>query len=108
MKVRLSDFEPVDPDSRMKKKIAKIMRGSALLIGSGVGLLILLVAVAPFLGVHETAEAAIAVFAWCLVAHGILLILTFMFHRKLLPVMSFLMSWFVMPTILFYLVIDLL
>lgn len=93
-------------ERRKEKKIRRILKKSAWAMGLGVGFLLLKFLVVPFIGDNEQAEKALGVFSWCLIAYGLVIILTFMFLRDFLFKVNIALSWVVLPLLLVKLMTD--
>lgn len=95
-------------EKNQEKKIKRLLQKSAWAIGAGVGLFLLKVVVVPFLGDNEAAERALVIFSSCLVAYGGILILAFVFWRKMLFKINLALSWVIMPAVFIKLLMDVL
>lgn len=100
----MHDTAPLDP--RKEKKIRRLLLKSAWSFGIGVGLILLRFAVAPFLGVQENAEKAVLLFAWCVIAYGGALVLSFVFLKKHMLTIDLILTWLVMPALFVKLLTD--
>jgi len=99
--------EPDRAERKQEKKQARIMRKSAYGLGFGVGLFLLKVLVAPLLGEHELAQAALGAFALCLFGYGAVILLVFLVKKAWLRPADLLLVWVVIPAILLKLILDL-
>lgn len=99
-------YDPHKAELKQEKKQKKLFIKSAWAAGLGLGLLLLKFAIVPFLGENEQAESALGIFAWCLIGYGVALVLSFVFLRKFIGKINFVLSWLVMPTILIKLLMD--
>lgn len=91
-----------DPEERLNKKISKAARNGAFSVGGGVGLF--------FMGMlypHEEGADHIATLfsnlSVVMIFYGVVMLATVMFKRKLVPPVNFVMTWFVLPTLVLFL-----
>jgi len=87
-------------ERKKEKKISNIMWRSIGAAGIGLGLLIMKLLVAPFIGDNPAIENAITTFSLALIGFGGLMIVLFIFKKKWLPSAYLLMLWLVLPAIL--------
>ncbi len=81
------------------KKEQKILFSSALTGGVGVGLFLLRFFVIPYLGENELAQNVIVFFAFALMGYTGIIVLTFMFARRWLMQVQFLLTWVALPVL---------
>ena len=91
-----------DPEERLNKKVRKAARNGALSVGGGVGLF--------FMGMlypHEEGADHIAKLfsnlALVMILYGVVMLVTVMFRRRLVPPMNLVMTWVVLPTLILFL-----
>ena len=90
-------------DEKTLKKLQKLAKKAMYSIGGGVGLLILKNILPPV----EHKEHLLVIFndiGWCIIAYGVIVLTCMIFKRKLVFTLDMLMTWFVLPAALVYVV----
>lgn len=91
--------DPEKRERKREKKVKRLLRKSAYAAGIGAGLFVLRFVIAPFLGDSEQVNAALTGLSLCLIAYGVLLIITFVVKKEWLFRADMLLSWVIIPAI---------
>ncbi len=90
-----------DPEERLNKKVRRCTRNAVFAVGIGIGLFLL----KTFYPDQEGAEHITKLFgtiSLCLIFYGGVLLAAIIFKRELAPPLNTLLTWFILPTYLFY------
>ncbi len=99
-------FDPEKAEIKKEKRIARIMWRSLGAAGIGLGMLLMKLLVAPFIGDNPALEKAITSGSLTLIGFGALMTALFLFKKQWLPKAYLAMVWVILPVIFLKLLMD--